>query len=99
MDEKPLKSIVCNVLSRLTSGEPQKRSDLTSLWPSIAGEVLSERTKPRFGRDSCVVVWVDDSTLAFELSQRHKPVLLKRLQNQFGLDEVKDIKFFVGEAR
>jgi len=49
--------------------------------------------------DKRVTVWVDDSTLAFELSRKYKPAMLKRLQNEFGEHEVEDIRFFVGELR
>ncbi len=99
MEEKPLKSILNSIFSRLTNPEQQRKSSLLDAWPKIAGQTVSKHTKPRFASGGKVVVWVDDSTLAFELSQRYKPALLKRLKNQFGEEEVKDLKFFVGELR
>ena len=98
MQEKPLAPILDGLLARLRVPEQNKKAVLTELWPKIAGR-FSEHTNPRFGFGGEIVVWVDDSTLAFELSRRYKPVLLKRLRNQFGEHEVKDIKFFVGEIR
>jgi predicted nucleic acid-binding Zn ribbon protein len=98
MPDKPLAPILTGLLTRLRAPEQNKKAALMELWPKIAGR-FSEHTKPRFGSDGQVIVWVDDSTLAFELSQRYKPTLLKRLTNQFGENEVKDIRFFVGELR
>ncbi len=98
MQEKPLAPILDGLLSRLSAPEQNKKSMLIESWPRIVGR-FSEHTKPRFGSGGEVVVWVDDSTLAFELSRRYKPLLLKRLKNQFGENEVRDIRFLVGEIR
>ena len=99
MQEKPLKPVIGEIFERLTNPEARKKSSLLDSWPEIAGEKFSRHTKPRFTQDKQVVVWVDDSTLAFELSQRYKPAILKRLQNKFGEDEVRGVRFFVGEIR
>ncbi len=99
MDEKPLKSILNNLFASLANQEQQKKSTLVDFWPKLAGSYFSKHTKPRFSPDGKITVWVDDSTIAFELSQRYKPVLLKRLKNQFGEEQVKDLRFFVGEIR
>src|SRR3989338_3402850 len=99
MDEKPLKPILNSLFASLTNPEQHKKSVLVDCWPKIAGNLFSKHTKPRFAQDGKVTVLVDDSTLAFELSWRYKALLLKRLKNQFGEDEVKDVRFFVGEIR
>ncbi len=97
MDEKPLKQVLNSIFLRLSNPENQKKSNLTDCWPKIAGSEFSKHTKPLFQKNGQVTVWVDDSTLAFELSQKYKPLLLKRLRNQFGEEEVKDLRFLVGE--
>lgn len=99
MEAKPLKPILNSLFHSLTDPERSKRSALTDYWPTIAGNLFSKHTKPEFTSDGKITVWVDDSTLAFELSRRYKPLLLKRLRNQFGEDQVKDLRFFVGELR
>ncbi len=97
--EKPLKSVLNSIFLNLTTNPDfQKKSALIECWPKIAGQ-FSKNTKPVFSDDGKITVWVNDSTLAFELSRRYKPVLLKRLKNQFGEDEVKDLRFLVGEIR
>ena len=99
MDEKPLKPILQNLFASLANPELLRKSSLVDFWPKIAGNYFSQHTKPRFTSEGKVAVWVDDSTIAFELSQRYRAALLKRLKNQFGEEEVKDLRFFVGEIR
>ncbi len=99
MNEKPIKQILNSIFLRLTNPENQRKSNLADCWPKIVGLQFSKHTKPLFSKDGKVTVWVDDSTLAFELSRRYKPLLLKRLKNQFGEEKVKDVRFLVGEIR
>lgn len=99
MEEKPLKQVLNSIFLRLSNPENQKKVQLTDCWSKIAGLQFSQHTKPLFQKDGKVTVWVDDSTLAFELSQKYKPLLLKRLRNQFGEEEIKDMRFLVGEIR
>jgi predicted nucleic acid-binding Zn ribbon protein len=99
MNEPPLRAAINNIFNRLSEPDLKMRSNLVDAWPQISGAFFSKHTKPRFGAANEVLVWVDDSTMAFELSQRYKPVILKRLQNQFGEEHVKSVRFFVGEIR
>lgn len=99
MDEKPLKLVLEDIFKRLSNPDGRKKTKLLECWPKIAGADIAQHTKARFSADKQVTVWVDDSTLAFELSQRYKPGILKRLQNLFGEADVEDVRFFVGELR
>ena len=99
MDGKPLKPILNSLFADLTNLEKRKRSTLVDFWPELVGGYFSKHTKPRFSTHGRITVWVDDPTIAFELRQRYQSVLLKRLKNQFGEEQVKDIRFFVGEIR
>jgi predicted nucleic acid-binding Zn ribbon protein len=99
MQNRPLKPILNNIFERLTNPETEKKATLVDCWPQIAGAKFSAHTKPRFASGKRVLVFVDDSTTAFELNRRYKPTILKRLKNQFGENEVKDVSFFVGELR
>ena len=99
MNEGPLKSTLKQLLDKLQDPEQARRASLIDCWPEIVGRNFSKHTKARFIQGEKVAVWVDDSTLAFELSQRYKPTILKRLQNQFGAEKIKDVRFVVGEIR
>ena len=97
--ETPLKTVVASVLARLEQPEARKKMTLTDRWPELAGAKIAEHTKARFAPNKKVHVWVDNSTLAFELNMKHGASLLKRLKNEFRADEVEDVRFMVGEIR
>ena len=99
MDSGPLKSIIESVFNRLSEPRLAERSNLVDCWPQIVGGYFAKHTKPKFIPGEKIAVVVDDSTRAFELSQRYKPTILKRLRNQFGESKVKDVRFIVGEIR
>ena len=97
-EEKPIKETIKLLFEKIAK-EPQtvKKTELMDLWPATVGSFFSKHTRAAFSKDHKVIVTVDDSTAAFELSQRYKATILKRLQNQFGENEITDIKFIVGE--
>jgi predicted nucleic acid-binding Zn ribbon protein len=87
------------VLAGLQSPELALRSRLVSEWPAIAGAKIAEHTRPTLNNAGELWVWVDQSTLAFELNQRYRGSLLKRAQAALGEEAVKDIRFRVGQLR
>ena len=95
----PLAPLLKNLFVKFEDPERSKRAELVNSWQDIAGGYFSKHTKPQFTKQNKIVVWVDDSTIAFELSQKYKQTILKRLQNQFGEDQIKDVRFIVGEIR
>ena len=95
----PLTSVVDGILQDLKTGIKEKRGDLQTLWPQIAGAVFSAHTKAHLQPGGILFVWVDNSTLAYELSQRYQGTLLKRARTLLGDNEVKKIVFRVGQIR
>jgi predicted nucleic acid-binding Zn ribbon protein len=96
---RPLAPLVDSLLQDLRTGVKEKRSDLQSLWPEIAGPTFTPHTKPTLGREGLLCVWVDSGVLASELAQRYQGTLLKRTQEALGEEAVKEIKFRVGQIR
>lgn len=94
-----IKDVLSGVLSSLQDPEKKKKSRLQSSWTEIAGPKIAPHTRPWLGREGRLTVWVDQSTLAFELSQKYRQSLLKRTQAVLGEDEVKSIYFRVGQIR
>lgn len=92
----PLQSIIQSLLEDLTHGVKEKHSTLQSEWPSIVGSAFSQHTRPALERGGTLRVWVDDSSLASELSQRYSGTILKRAENILGEGIIKKIKFRVG---
>lgn len=98
--EKPIAGVISGLIERLSQDpERLRRSALIDCWPQVVGEFFSKRTTPKFTNNQKVIVWSKDSVTAFELRQRYKATILKRLQNQFGETSVQDVLFMVGEGK
>ena len=95
----PLAPVVRSLLQDLSQGVNRERSDLVSEWPSLVGKSLSAHTKPSLLSSGTVCIWVDDSTLAFELSQKYQGTILRRLEAVWGEGAVKRLIFRVGQIR
>jgi predicted nucleic acid-binding Zn ribbon protein len=91
--------VLLNVFTELNSPEKTMRQRLMDHWPSIVGRKLTPHTKPVLSEKGLLMVWVDQSALAFELKQRYQQSLLKRVQAVLGEEKVKSIRVYVGQVR
>lgn len=91
-----IRAILPKVIKGLEHPEKQLRSLLIKSWPSIAGEKLLKQTRPQLSSKGILYVHVNDSVLAFEISQRYRQSLLKRAQAVLG-DAVKEVRILVGK--
>lgn len=98
-DIQNLKALLPGILEQLKTPEKQIRSKLVCEWPAIAGEKIAAQTKPVLLANGELCVWVEKSALAFELSQKYKQGLLKRVRASLGEKEVTGIRFCVGQIR
>ncbi len=98
MTTHPLAQTIKNVFSELSAPPKQKNARLVDGWSKMVGERIAKQTTPKFGK-SGVVVWAGNSSLAYELSQKYGSAILKRLQNEFGEEEIKKVWFCVGAPR
>ena len=96
---QPIKDVVASVLQGLHSPEKIQQTRLASEWPQIIGGKIAAHTRPMLGRNETLWVWVDQSTLAFEISQKYRETLLKRAQASLGEEAVKAIRIRVGQLR
>ncbi len=94
-----LKDILPTVFSQLKNPEIAKRQKLTLEWPSIVGKEWSGKTRPRLSEDGKLVIWVEQSALAFEIQQKYCRSILKRAQAVLGEKEVTDVRVRVGQFR
>ncbi len=94
-----IRKIIDGLMGALADPASQKKMQLLEKWPAIVGTKLAGHTKPVFGKKGELIVWVDQSPLAFELRQRHQQALLKRVQTALGDGEIKSLRFFVGQIR
>ena len=75
------------------------RYTFVSKWEEIVGGPLASRSRPEVIRDGVLIVRVNDSVWAQELSF-YKQSLLKRLSRYLGKDErIDDIQFYVAGKR
>ena len=95
----PLSPIIGSLLEELTRGAKEERFSLQTHWPEIVGNTFSRHTQPRFNHGGTLCVWVDDSVLASELSQKYQGTILKRAGAFLGEGKIKKITFRVGGPR
>ena len=94
-----IKNIIFSVLSDLQTPELMQRNRLATKWPEIVGPKLAQHTQPSLGQHGQLHVWVNQSTLAFEVNQRYKMSILKRAQAELGEEAVKTVRVYVGQPR
>ena len=94
-----IKDLLPQVIANLEKPENKIKCRLLNEWSSIAGPKISKHTKPWLRNDGHLVVFVDQSVLAFELNQKYRNSLLKRTQAALGEETVKGIRFRVGQLR
>ena len=94
-----IKDLIPEVLNHLKDPLAINRGQLVRDWGSLAGEKIAAHTKPTLSPRGDLCIWVDQATLAFELSQKYRMILLKRTQAMLGEENVKTIRFLVGQIR
>ena len=99
MSMESIKNVLPSVISRLQDPETKRKNQLFNEWPNIVGPKLAPHTKPSLGKNGQLFVWVDQSSLAFELNQKYRQSLLKRTQASLGEEAIKSIRFRVGQLR
>ncbi|HOW87712.1 MAG TPA: DciA family protein [Candidatus Omnitrophota bacterium] len=92
-----IRSILPKVIKGFEDPEKQKRSLLIDSWASIAGEKLAKKTHPQLSSKGILYIHVDDSVLAFEISQKYRASFLKRAQAALGEAAVKEVRVLVGK--
>lgn len=94
-----IKDVVLGLFKDLQAPEKTQKRQLLEKWPAIVGGKLAKHTKPLLNEKGILTVWVDQSTLAFELKQRYQDALLKRVRAALGEEAVSAIRFYVGQIR
>lgn len=89
----PLKNTLEKVLFDLKNRADHPTNRVARAWPSLVGDEIQKHTKPYALREGKLFVWVDDPNWSFELTLRYKLGLIKKLQQEFGADTVRDIVF------
>ncbi|MFZ5803086.1 MAG: DciA family protein [Candidatus Omnitrophota bacterium] len=98
MGEEAIQKILAGILRDLSTPEKEARQKLVDGWKKIVGEALAKRTKPLLAKDDSLIIWTDRSALAFELKQRYKETIVRRVEALLG-KKLKAYRVYVGEIR
>lgn len=102
MEEKKTKSserveeVMKRVLFEMKKNRNSPKNRLVDEWGKIAGERLSRHTKVEKIEKETLFILVDDPAWALEIRSKYQMSILKRIQNQFGNELVKQIKIRQG---
>lgn len=88
----PLGSLVSQVLKTWKLDEKLREDDVAAAWQAIVGEFNSRHTAPDGLKKGVLTIRILQPTLHYTLRMQ-KATLLKRLQDRFGVAEIKDLKF------
>jgi len=94
-----IRDVIGGVLASLKTPENLRRCEILERWPAIVGPEIARHTRPRLDGRGSLKIWVEQSALAFELNQKYRQTILKRVRALFGEKAVKDVRVFVGQLR
>jgi len=94
-----IKNILPSVLNNLQETGDSKKSKLYNEWKKIMGARIAAHSKPSLSPSGVLYIWVDQSVLAFELNQKYKPTIKKRVESVLGEGSVSAIHIRVGQLR
>jgi predicted nucleic acid-binding Zn ribbon protein len=90
---------VNKIMENINSTPKPIENRVLELWPGVAGERIGRHTRPIAIKNGRLIIHVDGSSWLYELSQRHKKRLLKKLQKKLGAEKLVEIRFRIGETR
>lgn len=88
-------SLIPKLLARLGLAGRLRDEDIAATWKTIAGEFAARFSHPQKLRHRTLVVVVSQPAVLWTLD-RSKSSLLARLQEKFGKDVVRDLRFQAG---
>ena len=91
-----MKDVLEKLLADLARGPKAQGKRAVEAWEAVVPERLRRHASPVALRGRRLIVAVDSSTWAFELSTRYKVSILKRMQTELGSETIQDISFRAG---
>jgi len=93
--EKPLTQVSAAVqalVARLGLSERIDEADILAAWREIVGDFLAEHSRPSRLTKGVLHVEVMQPSVRYELDRTWRPEILRKLQERFGRNTVKDIR-------
>jgi len=69
--------------------------EVRTAWKELAGDFIARHTEPVSVKGGHLVLRVTQPAMRFHLEQM-KPLLLKRIQEQLGVERIRSVKFALG---
>ena len=89
---KKIEDVLSQVLKTWKLDERFRQDDLAAAWQELVGDFIAQYTAPDALHRGVLIVRVLQPALHHSLMMK-KSRLLKRLQERFGSEELKDIRF------
>lgn len=94
--ERKVGDLVQRVLRRAGLPEQTSHEQMAARWESLVGPFLAAQSRPTALRRGVLEVSVTQSAVRYELERQWKRKVLARLQESFGCDRVRDVRFIPG---
>ncbi|MES2708440.1 MAG: DUF721 domain-containing protein [Verrucomicrobiota bacterium] len=88
--------VVKRIMARAGLGERLAEEAVTREWATIVGAFLAGQSRPVGLRAGVLQVAVMQSAVLYDLERNLKRDILRRLQERFGRQVVKDVRFMPG---
>lgn len=88
-------SLIPKLMARLGLANRLRDEEIAAAWRTIAGEFAARFSHPQKMRHHTLVVAVSQPAVLWTLD-RSKATLLARLQEKFGKDVIRDLRFQAG---
>jgi hypothetical protein len=94
--ERKVGDLVQRILRRAGLPDRSSHEQMAAQWESLVGPFLAAQSRPTALRRGVLEVSVTQSAVRYELERQWKRKVLSRLQETFGRERVKDVRFIPG---
>lgn len=84
------------VMQKLGLKERMQESEILGAWKSLVGEFIAGHSAPVALREGVLYVQVLQPALHYELDRVHKPVILRKLKQRYGVRTIRALRFRLG---
>ena len=92
-NDKSLEELIPAVIKRMGREQDYWVKDLEKRWTEVAGAAVAQATRPGLYERKQLTVYVNHSMWLMELERNGKQQLLENLQEAFGADNIRNVRF------
>ena len=91
--EKRIGDLVPRVMQKSGAAEKLGHTQIADAWESIVGAFIARHSRPVALRRGVLIVAVTQAAVRYDVERRHKAGILARLQERFGAETLRGIRF------